>query len=196
MSFSAKVKQQSREMLLGNIRTAMVADDAASYTLGAIIADMESEPGMLETFKSITVAELRGFFAVQTEKVRKQRETVADVPVADWENAKAAHKASVLAYLTEQGLGEGRGFTPHALRTALKGSEIQMRDQLKELVAEGKIVSTGETKGKKFVVTALKAKAEAALAAEKAAQEKAKQEKADRAAKGETPAKGRKPKAA
>ena len=199
VSFKQFVRQDARTEHIARLRTAFAA--GGSYTLGTILADLTGD-AMLDTLLSLQVAELRDLLTPQAaDKPARAKKESTDVKIANWSDAavKADHAARVMAFLVEGQLGKGeefaRGFTPAELRTAIGGVEDQMRETLQGLEAAGKVAVTGDTKGKKYVVVALKAKAEAAFKAHQEAKAKAEAEKEARKASGEQP-KGRKPKAA
>lgn len=177
LKFTDLVSQNTREAILSDLQKAVLSPQAAGMTLGEILADLESHPDKRETMLSLTPVELRTWFTTSDKPARAKAEST-DRPVADWNDAaRTAHAAKVLAFLTEKGLGEDRGFTPAALRSTLDGSEVQMREVLKALEDGGKVVFTGKTKGKKYVVAGLRAQAESVLQTEQAEAAKAKAEK-------------------
>lgn len=199
MSFARK---NLREQSLVEIRNGFA--QAPHYALGNIIEDLRRTPEgapMLEVLMSLTVTELRDLLTPPTaDKPAKEKKVSTDVKIENWSDAavKAAHAERVLAFLQAGQMGEGdfaRGFTPVQLRAKCDGTEDQLRDTMKVLEESGKVVWTGKTKGKKYVVAALRAQAEKVAAEEVAAAEKEKAEKEARKASGEVKG-GRRPKAA
>lgn len=174
-------------------------EDAKNEQLGSILDELESANSeMLQDFRSLTISELVTMLVPPAAaKSRKTKTESPDVKVPNWSpETLAAHAEKVLAFLADKGLGEGthpRGFTPQELREALTGDEGQMREVLAALTSAGKVHSTGKTKGLRYVVKGLAAKADAAFQAFVADKTKQEQEKAARKATAEAegkPAKG------
>lgn len=73
-------------------------------------------------------------------------------------------KKAILKLLEDTGLGTSRGLSPNEIRIAVSIGTMEFnRELLAELTNEGLIVSTGVTKGKKFVVSRLQKEAERIL---------------------------------
>ena len=168
----------------------LTTEKGRNIPFGEILAELRSSgssqaQSMIEAFEHVTASEVRAAFSVDPkEKVKtkgKKNSKGADIPAL--KNAKdpaerAAYRDQILALIVEKGLTEsGRGQTPLEMRTALqRGNENQARDILTELVEQGLIVSTGKTKGLRYVAVALARQAQA-KADEEAAAKKAKQDK-------------------
>lgn len=197
--FTELVSKQSREAKLAELGAAINNEAAQGMTLGAILTELEADdPARRELLMSVTPVELRAWFTASSEKKPRASKESTDRPIQEWDAAKEGFTAKVLAFLTEKGVGEGdyaRGFSPAQLRAeaTLGGSEAQMREVLKSLEDAKKVVFTGDTKGKRYVVASLKAQAEKAHAAfveakkakeAAAAAKKAEDEKAGKPAKG------------
>jgi DNA-binding MarR family transcriptional regulator len=196
MSFVDSIKKQTRDTMLHAIREGLVANP--SVTLGTVLTELEGDASYKDALLSVTAAEFSQWFAAPATKAPKAPKESTDRPIENWETAKEGHIATTLEFLTTKGLGEGdhaRGFSPADLRAQLGGTETQMREVLKALEERQAVGFTGDTKGKRYVVTAVLPQAQAAFEAWKAAKVKAEQERADRAAKAKAEGKAPKGKA-
>lgn len=170
-------------------------------TFGDFLKELEERKATVyvEAFMTLTVAELVAAASGSGSKTSTPKTDVPAIENFKDETVRAAWKTRVLELLEgsgtpHAGMFESRGLSPAKIREAMgSGNESQGRELLGEMVAAGQIVSTGDTKGKKFVVARLAAQAEAVhkeeVAKAKAAAEKKAADKAAEAAKVATEAK-------
>lgn len=171
-----------RSKLIEIVRT----DAARAMSIGELRELFSSNPqaqALLIELDRITLTDL--VTALTAVPAKKESKPTVDVPPIQSfrdEAVRADWKKEALAFLQQGQLGERRGFAPMAIRQAVgSGNESQGRELIHEMEAAGLIFPTGGTKGKRYVVMALKSKAEDAFLAEKAEKEAA--EEAAKAAK-------------
>lgn len=135
------------------LRDETITAEISSYPQRFVLTTLNRlvKEGKLESFKS------------KDKKYKKYRmRKSSDV------NFRKEWKRQVVALLEETGLGKSRGLTPREIRETTKLDEESLtRELLSELVVEKLIMSTGETKGKRFVIARLQKEAEALLHSEK-----------------------------
>lgn len=138
----------------------------------------------MEAFMTLTPAELIAAASGSSTRASTPKVEVPAIENFKDEAVRKTWKARVLELLEgagtpHGGMFESRGLSPAKIRETLgSGNEQQARDLLKELEEAKLIVSTGDTKGKKFVVTRLLDAATKVHTEEEAAKKKKEAEKA------------------
>ncbi len=144
-----------------------------SVPLGDILSGLEGGEGahFATAIKGLSTADIMSHAVKQGSAEKKAKPSVEVPAITDFkkDEVRVAYKSAVLSLLESTQMGTSRGLSPAAIRLAMgAGNEGQARELLSEMVVAKQIVSTGDTKGKKFVVARLLAQAEAVLATEKA----------------------------
>lgn len=174
----------------------LFADEGKVLSFGDLLDTLNSNPGTViyaDTFRTLTVQDILNHAAslVVVAPGKAPRATV-DVPAIENfkdEAVQAAWKASVVRVLTG---AEGRGISPQKIRVTIgSGNEAQGRELMTQMETAGVIYATSKARGKKYVLAAAKAQADAAWAAEQAAAKAEDDAKAAKAA--ATPAAEAKP---
>lgn len=152
----------------------LFADEGKVLSFGDLLDTLNSNPGTViyaDTFRTLTVQDILNHAAslVVVAPGKAPRATV-DVPAIENfkdEAVQAAWKASVVRVLTG---AEGRGISPQKIRVTIgSGNEAQGRELMTQMETAGVIYATSKARGKKYVLAAAKAQADAAWAAEQAA---------------------------
>lgn len=184
-----KMLSGSKKAELLQVLTVGGADGEIDTPFGEFLKKLEEGKATvyIEAFMATSVSDLLKAASSGSRASTPKVEVPAIENFKD-EGVRAAWKAKVLETLETGGMFDTRGLSPQKIRETMgSGNEQQGRELLAEMVAAGQIVSTGDTKGKKFVVARLAAQAEAVhkdeVAKAKAAKEKKDAEKAAEAAK-------------
>lgn len=159
----------------------LASSDMQTVAFGDFLKMLEEKKAdlYLEAFKTISPVELVAALSGGSSKTSAPKTEVPAIENFKDDAVRAAWKAKVLETLEAGGMFETRGLSPAKIREIMgSGNEQQARELFGEMVTAGQIVSTGDTKGKKFVVTRLKADAER-VHAEEVAKAKALKEKKD-----------------
>lgn len=169
----------------------LAAPDMQTVPFGDFLKMLEEKKAdlYLEAFKTISPAELVAAVSGGGSKTSAPKTEVPAIEGFKDDAVRAMWKAKVLEILEAAGtphggMFESRGLSPAKIRELMgSGNEQQARELFAEMVTAGQIVSTGDTKGKKFVVTRLKDAAEKVHADEVAKAKALKEKKAaDKAA--------------
>ena len=163
---------------------ALFSTEGKVLTFGSFLEQVQEEASFVSAFNSLTVQDLFDYGAslVPAGGTKAPKVTV-DVPAIENfkdEAVQAAWKASVVRVLTGV---EGRGISPQKIRVTIgSGTEAQGRELMTAMETAGVIYATSKARGKKYVLAAAKAQADAAWAAEQAAAKAEADEKAKAAA--------------
>ncbi len=153
----------------------LFADEGKVLSFGDLLDTLNSKPGTViyaDTFRTLTVQDILDHAAslVVVPATGKTPRVTVDVPAIENfkdEAVQAAWKASVVRVLTGV---EGRGISPQKIRVTIgSGNEAQGRELMTAMETAGVIYATSKARGKKYVLAAAKAQADAAWAAEQAA---------------------------
>lgn len=161
-----------------------MANDKPTVTLAQLMAAFSEKNQVLHNaLMHIQLGVLKNIFSVPVVEAKEgksgKRASQSEKPkypsVEDFskDEVKAGYMSSVLTFIESKGLTDsGRGVTPAEIREGLaRGSEPQLREVLKALVASNKVVPTGTTKGLRYVVWSLRTEAQTKHAEEVKARE-------------------------
>lgn len=178
--FDTLQQEDIKQRLLNSLPT------EAGKTVGEAL-DFFTESGQTVWSDAIRACTFKEIADAVNAKGKKTRAKAAIPSIQDWkdEAVQEEYRVAVLDLINETGLGDARGLAPIAIRKSLgRGSEQQARDVLQMLEASGDVVSTGTTRGKRYVPASMLAAATAVhekeVADRKAAEEAAAARKAEK----------------